>query len=148
MKSVAAAALALTGIAFALGLAGRSPATDSPPPREVLELRVWQPPADIDLTGKWLLTLPAGFTHEVTFTSIGHERLRLQPNHLNCAGVYLVRDGELMLEEALDRRDQGYSWKFLNANVLVLTSEPGNRGAHYVGATLSRNPAPPPPAGP
>lgn len=143
MKSLLAAALALASLTLALGLAGRTPAASPTADPETLCLAVWQPPATLDLAGDWLLSLPAGFSREVTLTPLGGGRFRLQPGNLNCAGAYVLRDGVFLLEEAFDRRDEGYRWQFLNANVLVLTAEPGNRGARYVGATLSRKTANP-----
>lgn len=101
-----------------------------------------EPPV-VDLSGDWLLTLPAGFEHRVTLKNVGTRRLRLEPKErksLNFSGTYVVQDDRMVIIDPADERLTGFDWKILSRNALLLTDEPdvSKTGAQYVGATLTR----------
>jgi hypothetical protein len=99
------------------------------------------PPAEeLRFSGRWLLTLPAGFKHRITMTPLGRNRYRLTPGTLNVSGIYTVRDRQLRMLEANDSRLTEFAWESPGGNGMVLVEEPpaGKTGASYIGATLTR----------
>ncbi len=93
-----------------------------------------------NLSGDWLLTLPAGFEHQVVLTGLGRNQYRLTPPRLNMSGVYELRGSGLHLVEPNDPRMTGFQWKAQDQDSLLLHEEPpaGKTGAKYTGATLKR----------
>jgi len=93
-----------------------------------------------DLSGDWLLALPAGFEHRVVLTDLGGGRYRLAPRSLNMSGVYERRGRELELVEPTVSRLTEFRWRAEGSDVLRLVAEPppGKTGARYAGATLRR----------
>jgi RNA polymerase sigma factor (sigma-70 family) len=94
-----------------------------------------------DLTGEWLMHLPAGFTHQVHLTAAGPERYRLAPDRLNSSGVYELQGDRLVIVDPNDRRLLGFEWQADRAG-FVLVGQPAveKTGANYLGATLRRAP--------
>lgn len=93
-----------------------------------------------DLSGDWLLTLPAGFEHHVMFTYQGKNRYRLAPGRLNMSGVYQLEGDRLRLVEPKDARLTEFRWQVQGTGTLLLVEEPpaGKTGARYLGATMTR----------
>ena len=117
-----------------------SPAAEAPNRR--LGDPASRPGAAPDLSGEWLMTLPAGFEHRATLIRKDGNRYRL--DHPEIAGVleglYEVRNGKLAVIEPDDERMTELEWKILNRNVLQLVGQrqPSPTGANYVDATLTR----------
>jgi beta-lactamase regulating signal transducer with metallopeptidase domain len=99
-----------------------------------------QQPERLDLSGQWLLTLPAGYEQTVTLRWMGENRYFLAPSGLNPGGVYEFRDGQLVLLVPRTPRLAGFEWSVENAGRLVLVDQPdqARTGADYLGATLTR----------
>lgn len=93
--------------------------------------------AGIDLSGRWLLTLPAGFQYRVTLEPAGEARYRISGG-LAFAGVYELQGQKLAMIEPVDKRMTTFDWTLNNVNSLSLVAETGASGARYVGATLGR----------
>jgi hypothetical protein len=91
----------------------------------------------IDLSGRWLLTLPAGFQHRVTLEPAGPNQYRFAGG-LVFAGVYELRGDCLAMVQPLDERLTIFDWRLDNVNCLTLVAETGKTGPRYVGATLGR----------
>ena len=93
--------------------------------------------APVDLSGRWLLTLPAGYQHRVAFERLEDGRFRV-PGSLAFAGIYRLDGDQLMMDEPVDKRLTVFTWKIHNVNSLTLIDETGKSGARYAGATLGR----------
>jgi hypothetical protein len=91
----------------------------------------------IDLAGRWLLTLPAGFQYRVTIEQAGEGRYRFSGG-LAFAGIYELQGQKLAMIEPVDKRMTVFDWTLHNVNSLTLAAETGASGARYVGATLGR----------
>jgi hypothetical protein len=94
-----------------------------------------------DLTGRWLMTLPAGFQYlakiERSDDGAGY---RLYCPAANLQGEYIVREGRRFTIRPEDLPLAGLTWDIKNANLLVLTEQPipSPVGADYRGAVLVR----------
>jgi hypothetical protein len=95
------------------------------------------PSASVDLAGRWLLTLPAGFQYRVTLEAAGEGSYRITGG-LAFAGVYELQGEKLAMVEPVDKRMTVFDWTLHNGNSLTLVAETGASGARYVGATLGR----------
>lgn len=97
-----------------------------------------------DLTGHWLMTLPAGFVYQVVIepTPGNRYRLDIQDRAVVLEGIYRWHDGQLRVVTPDDKRMEKLAWKRLNPNVLVLVSQllPSPNGQNYIDATLTRVP--------
>lgn len=93
--------------------------------------------APVDLSGRWLLTLPAGYQHRVIFEPLEDGRFRV-PGSLAFAGIYRLDGNQLLMDEPVDERLTVFTWKIHNVNSLTLIDETGKSGARYAGATLGR----------
>ena len=91
----------------------------------------------IDLSGRWLLTLPAGYQYRVTFSALGKDQYRLQ-NAVAFSGVYQLNGEVLQLIQPTDERLNVFDWQLHNVNSMTLVDETGASGADYAGATLGR----------
>lgn len=95
----------------------------------------------IDLSGNWLLTLPAGFEHPVVLEPLGQNRYRLTPPVLTMSGIYELRGAEFRLVEPHHSRLTEFKWQAQNLDfdslLLVAEPPPGKTGAKYLGATLT-----------
>lgn len=127
--SVSAAAIALA----AEESPARLPATSAE--ESAVPLPAEQP-AKPDLSGRWLLTLPAGYQYRITLESVGENRYRFPS--LAFAGIYELKGQKLVIVEPVDKRMTVFDWTLNNLNSLTLTDETGASGARYVGATLGR----------
>ncbi|MCA9053328.1 MAG: hypothetical protein KDA75_05800 [Planctomycetaceae bacterium] len=98
--------------------------------------------APFDLSGRWVMTLPAGWQRKVTISWASDETwlFKGEPGVL-LNGVYqLDPSGErFWLIEADDPSQIAYEWQVLNANTLLLTRQDTPSGGSYVGATLARD---------
>jgi hypothetical protein len=92
-----------------------------------------------DFSGTWRVLLPAGFEHQVTLTSAGENRFRVEPRSLNMSGVYEVRGDRLVLVEPQEERLRGFEWSIRSPFLMTLTSEATNTGATYRDAVLFRS---------
>jgi hypothetical protein len=90
----------------------------------------------LDLAGRWLLTLPAGYQYRITLEAAGENRYRFPS--LAFAGVYELKGQKLVMLEPVDKRMTVFDWTINNVNSLTLTDETGASGARYAGATLGR----------
>lgn len=101
--------------------------------------------AAADLSGRWQLSLPAGFEYPAAISEQADGRLQLQVRGV-MRGVY-VRDGRRMrVETPSDPRLTEFVWEATSANRFVLVESPpvAKIGSDYRGATLTRvgpNPA-------
>lgn len=101
--------------------------------------------AGVDLSGRWLVTLPAGFEYETVITPRG-ERLYQVKVRGNLAGLYRHHGNRLSVEIPSDERLKEFVWTFQDKDLLLLTAAPpaAKIGSDYRGATLRRtsgNPA-------
>jgi hypothetical protein len=95
-----------------------------------------------NLSGEWVMSLPAGFRHRITLTLVGPGRYRLSPRKLNSSGVYQIKKNRLVIVEPNDRRLLGFEWEFRKGSFVLVGQPPiGKTGSNYLGATL-RRPAP------
>lgn len=92
-----------------------------------------------DFSGSWRLLLPAGFEHQVTLTSAGENRYRVEPRSLNMSGVYEVRGDRLVLAEPREERLKGFEWSVRSPFLMTLVAEATNTGATYRDAVLFRS---------
>lgn len=98
-------------------------------------------PESADLTGRWLLTLPAGFEYLVALEPRGDGyRLDAPELALNHEGTYRRIADRLEIVRPDDERLTGFGWRVHNANVLILVDQPdlARTGSDYRGATLTR----------
>lgn len=93
--------------------------------------------AAVDLSGDWLLTLPAGYQYRVRFEALGENRYRLQTAG-SFRGVYQLNGDVLQVVEPSDARLNVFDWQLHNVNSMTLIDETGATGARYAGATLGR----------
>ena len=93
--------------------------------------------AGVDLTGKWQLTLPAGFISTAAVSRVSVNQYRLQKTG-NLSGTYELRGNELIVVMPSDARLTESTWKFKSADSLVLVKSPSGAGSDYTGATLKR----------
>ncbi len=100
------------------------------------EDRPAEQPSKLDLAGRWLLTLPAGYQYRITLEAVGENRYRFPS--LAFAGVYELKGQKLVMLEPVDKRMTVFDWTINNVNNLTLTDETGASGARYAGATLGR----------
>ena len=91
----------------------------------------------IDLSGRWLLTLPAGFQYRVEFDLIEEHRYQLR-NAATFSGVYQLNGDVLQIVEPGDERLNIFDWQLHNSNTMTLVDETGASGARYAGATMGR----------
>lgn len=104
--------------------------------RSATTARQEEQPATVDLGGRWLLTLPAGYQYRVTIEPLGDHRYRFPS--LAFAGVYELQGQKLAMIEPVDKRMTVFDWTVHNVNSLTLVAETGASGARYAGATLGR----------
>jgi hypothetical protein len=90
-----------------------------------------------DLSGRWLLTLPAGWQQKATIERLEDGRYRL-PGHGNLNGIYVLEGRTLTLVEHEDDPMPNFVWEVLNDNTLRLRIDENHAGATYLGATLGR----------
>ncbi len=113
-----------------------------------------KPASETSLAGRWLLTMPAGFEYDARLESVEAGLYRLRCGALNLQGLYELRGKTLVLVEADNPHLAGLTWKVLNTNTAVLTTQPNQSkvGSDYRGATLGRQkpaaPRQPKPRGP
>lgn len=91
----------------------------------------------MDLSGRWLLTLPAGYQYRVTIDALGENRYRLR-SAVSFSGVYQLNGDVLQIIEPSDERLNVFDWQLHNINSMTLVSETGASGARYAGATMGR----------
>ena len=115
--------------------AAEAPASEQAP-RPTAAARLGEQPAEFDLAGRWLLTLPAGYQYRITIEALGENRYRFPS--LSFAGVYELKGQKLVMVEPVDKRMIVFDWTINNVNNLTLTDETGASGARYAGATLGR----------
>jgi beta-lactamase regulating signal transducer with metallopeptidase domain len=94
------------------------------------------------LAGRWRMTLPAGFEHEVTLISAGKDRYHLLPMSLSSSGLYEVRADRLVLMVPNDPRPLDFQWQIEGHGRLVLIRQPelSTIGSNYLGGSLTRLP--------
>lgn len=134
----------LAALAFVLTLFATPSRADEP----VTVRRALRPPqvqtvkaAEVDLTGRWLMTLPAGFQYLTKIERSDDEAgYRLYCRAANLRGEYIVREGRRFTIRPEDLPLAGLTWDIKNANLLVLTEQPipSPVGADYRGAVLVR----------
>ncbi|HEY7153602.1 MAG TPA: M56 family metallopeptidase [Gemmataceae bacterium] len=92
------------------------------------------------IAGQWLMTLPAGFRHRITFSPLGQGRYRFEPRKLVMSGVYTVKDDRLVIVAPNDKRLTGFEWQTQQDGSLTLIGEPGvaKTGSSYLKATMRR----------
>jgi hypothetical protein len=91
----------------------------------------------VDLSGNWLLTLPAGYQYRVTFDALRENRYRLR-NAASFSGVYQLNGDVLQIVEPSNERLNVFDWQLHNVNSMTLVDETGASGPHYAGATMGR----------
>ncbi len=98
-------------------------------------------PVQVNLSGRWLMTLPAGYQYlakiERSDNGAGY---RLDCRAGNLRGEYVAREGRRFVFRSEDVPLAGLTWSIKNANLLVLTEQPipSPVGADYRGAVLVR----------
>ena len=92
-----------------------------------------------DLSGRWELALPAGFTYQSRIERIGAARYRI-PGIANLSGIYERRGDSLFVVQPNDPRLTEFVWQIQDPDHLVLVQSPpvGKIGSDYTGATLQR----------
>ena len=99
-------------------------------------------PTPFSLTGRWVLTLPAGWQRKVSISRASDDtyHFRGAPG-LVMNGVYQFNapDSLLWMIEADDPTETAYEWQLLNANTFELVYQETSGGGGYLGATLSRH---------
>ena len=95
---------------------------------------------EVDLSGPWLLSLPAGFQHKVALIREGSDRYLMNKGSLNFNGLYEFREGYLVMLKPKDPRLTEFKWRLEPTGTLILVGQPetGKTGANYLGATLTR----------
>ncbi len=95
----------------------------------------------LDLSGRWMMTLPAGFEHETQISSRGDGLYSVEVRG-NLRGLYRHRGNRLTMEIPGERRLTEFAWEIRSEDMLLLTESPpsGKVGADYRGATLRRIP--------
>ncbi len=88
---------------------------------------------DVDLSGQWEMTLPAGWKHQVTIRPQERGLLSFETKALNLKGAYQHDGSRLRIELPSQERMHGLVWKLKSDDTLVLVA-----GPDYVGATLVR----------
>ena len=91
----------------------------------------------VDLSGNWLLTLPAGYQYRATIEALEDGRYRLQTIG-SFRGVYQLNGDVLQVVEPSDERLNVFDWQLHNGNSMTLVDETGASGARYAGATMGR----------
>lgn len=95
-----------------------------------------------DPTGRWVMTLPAGWQRKVTISRAAEDTYHFHgASQLLLNGVYEINGAvnRLYLIEANDPQQIAFEWQILNANTLQLIRQETPSGGNYVGATLSRD---------
>lgn len=95
----------------------------------------------IDLAGRWLLTMPAGFEYDATLESGVEPGLyRLRCGAVLLQGLYELRGRQLIMVQPVDPKLTGLIWHAKNRNALVLVEHPEKSqfGADYRNATMGR----------
>lgn len=97
----------------------------------------------VDLSGSWLLELPAGFQYGVVLEADGSDRYMLKEAPVNFRGIYELREDRLVVVEPENPRIKVFEWSLLDDGTLKLVREPpvSVTGAQYTGATLTRRAA-------
>ena len=92
-----------------------------------------------DLSGKWELTLPAGYTYRSRIERIGADRYRI-PGIVTLSGTYERRGDSLFVVEPEDPRLTEFVWRIQDLDHMVLVQSPpvAKIGSDYTGATLQR----------
>jgi hypothetical protein len=98
--------------------------------------------ASVNLTGRWLMTLPAGFKYEAGLRPQEFAGLYYLNVRGNLAGIYRHQGKMLSVEVPRDKRLTEFVWEFQDENLLLLTAAPATAkiGSDYRGATLRRWP--------
>jgi beta-lactamase regulating signal transducer with metallopeptidase domain len=93
----------------------------------------------VDLSGNWLLHLPAGFDHQVEMIRIDEWHYRFS-RRLTMSGIYELQDNRLVMQKPVDPRLTEFQWKLRPDGSLVLVDQPpaGKTGATYLGAAMKR----------
>ncbi|MEZ6064342.1 MAG: hypothetical protein R3B90_01225 [Planctomycetaceae bacterium] len=99
-------------------------------------------PVVVDLSGEWVMTLPAGWQRKITIARVADGTYDVQGvPALVMNGIYEL-DGtanHLRMIESNDQDEANYDWELLNANTLLLVDYRTGGGGSYTGATLSRH---------
>jgi hypothetical protein len=95
-----------------------------------------------DLSGRWQMSLPAGFQHQITIKRVDEKQFFIGPTQFNTSGIYEVRGRELHIVKPSDERLTGFVWTITDDDNLILVDQPNvsKIGADYRGATLARAP--------
>jgi hypothetical protein len=92
-------------------------------------------------SGRWLLTMPAGFEYNATLEPGPEAGLyRLRCGAVLLQGLYELRGKRLTMAQPVDPKLVGLVWEVKNRNTLVLVEHPEKAqfGSDYRGATLGR----------
>lgn len=122
-----------TGLVLLLSAGAGAGTAGESPRRPMME--------DTDLSGRWLLTMPAGFEYDATLERVDEPgRYRLRCRATNLSGVYAFRGRCLTAVSPDNEQMTGLGWELKNRNVLLLTVHPESAavGSDYRDATLSR----------
>lgn len=90
-----------------------------------------------DLTGDWMLSLPAGYTYRVSLHVAGKDKVSIAKGG-NLSGTFRVRGHTLTIIDPQDKRKADSTWTIVTPDKLVLTRSPHGMGSDYTGATLTR----------
>jgi hypothetical protein len=94
-------------------------------------------PETTDLSGRWLLTMPAGFEYDATIEPVDG-RYRLRCRATNLSGQYDLQGHSLQVVSPTNDQMIGMAWELKNRNLLILTDHPQVVGSDYRNATLTR----------
>jgi hypothetical protein len=91
------------------------------------------------LAGRWVMTLPAGFEHQIVVRPLGGNRLAVE-KAVRFSGIYELRDGRLVLVKPTNPAESGFEWEVRTPSEVVLVAQPpvAKTGQNYLGATLTR----------
>ena len=97
---------------------------------------------DVELSGTWTLTLPAGFQSEARLLQVWTREYELTSSTV-LRGTYELRDGDLVVIDSSDPRLTELVWRVTGPDRLVLIEAPDGRvmGSDYKGAVLERVPS-------
>ena len=97
------------------------------------------PPPEPNLSGRWRLTLPAGFKYDAKIEYMGRLRYRIAVE-VNGGGVYEVVGDTLTMLNPGNDGTRHYVWTIEDRDNLLLIEAPtvGEVGSDYRGAVLTR----------
>ncbi|HQO08971.1 MAG TPA: hypothetical protein PLK90_01070 [Clostridiales bacterium] len=98
------------------------------------------PPTEPNLSGRWNLTTPKGYTYNVAVEYLGNSLYRIAWNG-EMGGVYEIGKKELKMYNPSGVSTRNYKWEITGKDSLILTSAPAEKsnGKSYLKSLLIRS---------